>query len=130
MNPKTEEWIKKAEGDWSTMSREFAVIDNPNHNAVCFHGQQCAEKYLKGRLFHLDIPFAKIHDVQKLLNDLLPAEPGWKFLMEAAIVLTTLAVETRYPGMDALESDAERAVEYCGMIRKTVRDAFEFQTEN
>ena len=71
MNAKTKEWISKAEGDWNTMNREFAVIKKPNYDAVCLHAQQCAEKYLKGWMFHRGIPFAKIHDLPKLLKDLL-----------------------------------------------------------
>ena len=42
MNPKTQEWIDKAEGDWATMIREYRVRKNPNYDAVCFHAQQCA----------------------------------------------------------------------------------------
>ena len=48
MMPEILEWINKAEGDWSMVSREAAVTVDPNFNAVCFHAQQCAEKYLKG----------------------------------------------------------------------------------
>ena len=47
MKPETAEWIQKAEGDRGTARREFAVEDTPNYDAVCFHAQQCAEKYLK-----------------------------------------------------------------------------------
>lgn len=39
MNPKTLEWIKKAEGDWATLSRKYRVLENPNYDAVCFHAQ-------------------------------------------------------------------------------------------
>jgi HEPN domain-containing protein len=106
------------------MLRESAVEDDPSFSSVCFHAQQCAEKYLKAELLHLKIPFKKVHDLQKLLNDLLPSHPTWKFLTEAAIVLTTLAVEVRYPGTDPLRLDAERSVDYCGMIRQAVRDSF------
>lgn len=45
MKTETEEWIEKAEGDWAVMNREHKVTDNPNYDAVCFHAQQCAEKY-------------------------------------------------------------------------------------
>jgi HEPN domain-containing protein len=43
----TREWIEKAEGDFATAEREAAVDQSPNYDAVCFHTQQCAEKYLK-----------------------------------------------------------------------------------
>jgi HEPN domain-containing protein len=47
MNPLTNEWIEKADRDFETASREIRVRKKPNKDAVCFHSQQCAEKYLK-----------------------------------------------------------------------------------
>jgi HEPN domain-containing protein len=43
MKPETLEWIAKAEGDLGTASREVAVVDAPNFDAVCFHSQQSVE---------------------------------------------------------------------------------------
>lgn len=50
MKAETSQWLAKAEADWATAGREAAVSVQPNHDAVCFHYQQCAEKYLKARL--------------------------------------------------------------------------------
>ena len=50
MNPATAEWVAKAEGDFATAGREMRARKNPNYDAVCFHTQQCAEKYLKAVL--------------------------------------------------------------------------------
>jgi len=47
MNQVIQEWVGKAEGDFSTAERELAVSSNPNYDAVCFHSQQCIEKLLK-----------------------------------------------------------------------------------
>ena len=124
MNPKTLEWIEKAEGDWATMMREHQVTNNPNYDAVCFHAQQCAEKYLKARLFDAGIVFAKIHDLEKLLNDLLSIEPNWISMPNAAVELSSFAVEFRYPGATAAKSDGERAVIHCRLFRETIRHAF------
>src|SRR2546421_5742031 len=38
------------EGDFATAQRELGAIQDPNYDAVCFHAQQCAEKYLKAFL--------------------------------------------------------------------------------
>ena len=124
MNPKTLEWIEKAEGDWATLSRENRVRKNPNYDAVCFHAQQCAEKYFKARLFDAGIAFAKIHDLEILLNALLPIEPNWNSLRNEAIILSSFAVEFRYPGATAIKSDAKEAVKHCRLIRKLVRESF------
>jgi HEPN domain-containing protein len=128
MNPVTQEWIEKVENDWATTGRENRVRKNPNYDAVCFHAQQCAEKYFKARLSEAGISFSKTHDLEKLLNDLLPIEPGWNVLRNEAIVLTSFAVEFRYPGMKATKSDSEDAVKHCRLIRKTVRQAFNLPT--
>lgn len=124
MKPITREWVEKAEGDWATLTREFRARKNPNYDAVCFHAQQCAEKYLKARLQEAGISFSKTHDLEKLLNDLLPVEPNWNVFRNEAIALTSFAVEFRYPGMKAVKSDAKEAVKHCRLIRKIVRQAF------
>jgi hypothetical protein len=50
MKPITQEWISKAEGDFATAQRELQAQEMPNYDAVCFHCQQCIEKYLKAYL--------------------------------------------------------------------------------
>lgn len=55
----TAEWIRKAEADFATAQREFAVEVEPNYDAVCFHSQQAVEKMLKARLQEADIQFRK-----------------------------------------------------------------------
>ena len=49
MTPLTVEWVEKAEGDRATALRELRASHAPNYDAVCFHAQQCIEKYLKAR---------------------------------------------------------------------------------
>ena len=56
MNGIVAEWIEKAEGDYRTAEREMRVRKAPNYDAVCFHAQQCAEKYLKAFLAHHQLP--------------------------------------------------------------------------
>ncbi len=50
MNEVVQEWLDRAEGDYATARRENAVVEQPNHVAVCFHAQQCIEKLMKGLL--------------------------------------------------------------------------------
>lgn len=45
MRPATGEWVHKADGDYATAMRELRARRSPNYDAVCFHAQQCAEKY-------------------------------------------------------------------------------------
>jgi len=61
MNPLVDEWISKAEGDFPTAGREIRARKSPNYDAVCFHCQQCAEKYLKAVLQAHKKHIPKIH---------------------------------------------------------------------
>jgi len=49
MKQRTVEWISKAEGDWTMAQRERRAAD-PVWDGICFHAQQCAEKYIKAWL--------------------------------------------------------------------------------
>lgn len=57
MKPLTAEWIQKAEDDFIVAQKMLRARKYPVYDAVCFHAQQCAEKYLKafiqehGRIF-------------------------------------------------------------------------------
>ncbi|MFN2492705.1 MAG: HEPN domain-containing protein [Pyrinomonadaceae bacterium] len=96
MKPITSEWVKKAEADFNTTEREFAVKVDPNYDAVCFHSQQAAEKFLKARLQEAEIAFARIHDLTVLLDNVVTIEPAWEILRPQLHSLTAYAVEYRY----------------------------------
>jgi len=123
MRQEVSEWIAKAEGDFRTAWREWQVTDEPNFDAVCFHAQQCVEKYLKARLIQSEVPFRRIHDLEALLNLVLPIEPDWEHLREGLQQLTDMAVEIRYPGLDADAEDAAIAIEVAKKVRETARAA-------
>ena len=121
MKPLTHEWMLKAENDFATALREFRVRKAPNYDAVCFHAQQCAEKYLKARLQEGALPFAKTHDLVVLLRLLLPIEPSWEAMRADLRTLTVFATESRYPGTWADEAAAHDALEICRNFRHHVR---------
>lgn len=123
MTPEILEWVDKAEGDWVVVLREAAVTVDPNFDAVCFHAQQCAEKYLKARLVMSGVSFRKSHDLLYLLELVLKIEPSWKFLHDSLFKLTTFAVAIRYPGLDASREQSDLSVEHCRAVRKTIRPA-------
>jgi len=71
MKPLTAEWVAKAEADFAVMEREGRVRKNPAYDSVCFHAQQCAEKYLKATLTEHHREARRIHDLVALLEQLL-----------------------------------------------------------
>jgi HEPN domain-containing protein len=129
MKPETAEWVAKAEGDLHTARRELSATDLQNYDAACFHAQQCVEKYLKARLVEAGLPFPKTHDLEALLNLALPIEPTWEELRTTVQVLTNMAVEVRYPGMDADAEDAAVAVKAAESVRGSIRVALKIEEE-
>lgn len=121
MNPITDEWIRKAEADLATSMRESAVQDDPNNDAICFHAQQCAEKYIKAVLTDNGKRFARTHDLEALLELVLPLDSSWEELRPNLIRLTSSAVEVRYPGVFADVADATEAVEIAREVRTRCR---------
>ncbi len=53
-------WFKKAENDLINAENTIKM-DAPPTDTICFHAQQCAEKYLKGFLTFHQIGFPKTH---------------------------------------------------------------------
>ncbi len=123
MKPTTGEWIAKAEGDFAVMERESQVVVCPNYDAVCFHAQQCAEKYLKARLCEAEAVFGKTHDLVALLDMVLPLEPDWEESREDLGYLSDFAVNFRYPGDTADKNAAEESQRRCRAFRAVVRRA-------
>ena len=103
--------------------RELRARKSPNYDGVCFHAQQCAEKYLKARLQESHIAFSKTHDLSLLLNMCQAVEPLWGVLAGSADVLKEFAVRWRYPGVTADKPQAKDAVTRCSDIRNLARQS-------
>ena len=94
----------------------------PLYNIVCFHAQQCVEKYLKAWLQEANIPFSRTHDLKELLELIVPSVPVWQVWESDFSLLSRHAVATRYPGASATADDAESAVGICDEVRRAVRE--------
>jgi HEPN domain-containing protein len=125
LKPATQEWIEKAEGDYRTALRERRVRRRPNHDAVCFHGQQCIEKYLKALLTEHETPFPKIHDLVKLGEMCLPIIPELKAVEADLDLLSRYAIAFRYPGEQATPEEAKAAVKALEKVRKLIKNSLE-----
>jgi HEPN domain-containing protein len=121
MKSLTREWIAKAEGDFRTAVRELRARKGPNYDAVCFHAQQCAEKYIKARLQEADQPIEKTHNLMALLDSAVPIEPLWESLRTPLGILNALGVALRYPGESADKQTAREAMRLCCGVRKEAR---------
>jgi len=118
MKPLTDEWVRKAEGDYIAAKREYRARKEPNFDAACFHAQQCAEKYLKARLQESELTVKKTHNLVHLLDLVLPVEPLWEGMRTSLVVLNNYAVAFRYPGAFADREAARDALTICKEIRR------------
>ncbi len=123
MKPITREWIAKAEGDFTMMERESRARKDPNYDGICFHAQQCAEKYLKARLCEAGIHFSKTHDLLALLQQAIAVEPCWEALREDLAFLSEFAVNYRYPGERGGKQSAKDAQRRCRRFRRAARES-------
>ncbi len=85
MKPLTSEWVAKAEGDFIVAERLLRARKQPVYDAICFHAQQCAEKYLKAFLQENDRDVPKTHKLLDLLKLCLEIDPVLEFLNAACI---------------------------------------------
>jgi len=124
-NPITLEWIVKAEEDAVVAERENRVRKNPAPGVVCYHAQQCVEKYLKAVLQNQGRPIPKIHDL-KILFDLCDFKHASLVMdRDGLIRLTRFATRFRYPGDCAIIEDAHEAVILMRNYRKWIREVLD-----
>jgi HEPN domain-containing protein len=120
MKKLTREWVRKAEADYRAAEKLNRGGD-PLHDQVCFHCQQCAEKYLKALMEELGLTVHRTHVLQRLLTRLLPHHPSLRALNGGMKFLTRFAVGTRYPGDDASKRQARAALRWAGKSRDAIR---------
>ncbi|MBI5816223.1 MAG: HEPN domain-containing protein [Nitrospinae bacterium] len=115
------EWIKKAESDLLTAGHMVKMGKKSPADTVCFHAQQCAEKYLKALLVWKGVEFSRTHNIAALV-----VAAKIKFTPPLAKLdqdrLTEYATVTRYPGdYEPISlTEARRAVTLARRVKKGV----------
>lgn len=121
INPLTLEWVQKAERDHKAIGLHQQAAA-PDYDHICFHAQQCTEKYLKAWLQEANIPLPRSHDLLALLGLILPTIPRWHIWQKDFSIIALYAVEFRYPGKSATSENADHAVKTCNLVRQAVRE--------
>jgi len=121
MKAATREWVDKAEADFAAALLLRRSRKKHSRDIVCFHLQQCVEKYLKARLEEAGIPFPRIHDLERLLALAVTVEPLWASLRPSMATLSDYAVEVRYPGRTASPVEARSLLRATTRIREIIR---------
>jgi HEPN domain-containing protein len=111
----TAEWVEKAEDDFRAATM-LAGEKTPLHDVVCFHCQQCAEKYLKALLQEAGVYVPRTHNLVNLLGLVTP-HYRLRGFRRGLDFLTRHAVDTRYPGKSASKRQAVAALRWAGKVR-------------
>jgi HEPN domain-containing protein len=78
-----EVWFAKAEADLQA-AELLLNTTNPLLDIVCYHAQQCAEKYLKGYLVARSVPFKFVHELAYLTRLCIEQELEFSAMIDVA----------------------------------------------
>jgi len=91
------QWIHKADNDLKAGKDEF-LTKEPATDTICFHMQQCSEKYLKSYLVYCGKEIPRTHNLALIAQLCIEEDSSFNELLEKEIdILTDYAVITRYP---------------------------------
>ena len=111
------QWLKRAK---SNMARARAGRVSPEilYEDLCFDSQQVVEKALKALCAYHNIAFPRTQDIAYLIELLTKGDVTIPDDIQHSKLLTSYAVETRYPGdyEPVDESDYATAVEIAGKV--------------
>jgi len=121
MKPLTAEWVQKAEDDFIVAQKMLRARKQPVYDAVCFHAQQCAEKYLKAYLQEHNRDIPKIHKLLDLLKLCKEEDSSLEILLSDLKELERFAINVRYPGTSADKDEAKISLKAAQTVREFLR---------
>jgi HEPN domain-containing protein len=122
-DPVIKGWLLKAEGDFAVAEHELSLPPKKMvGEAVCFHSQQCAEKYLKAFIASRGAPIKKTHNLSLLLSECAGIDRDFSGINLGE--LESYAVDVRYPEFPSVPKiqEAQEAFATANAVRKLVRD--------
>jgi len=117
-----QEWTAKANNDLLNASHTLKLGKRCPTDTVCFHAQQCVEKYIKAFLVAENIKFPRTHDIEVLVS-LLHKHIRFPLTIEQQRQLTGYASAARYPGFSEPISlaEAKEAVKIARRVKKEIQ---------
>ncbi|MDR4498518.1 MAG: HEPN domain-containing protein [Candidatus Scalindua sp.] len=115
-------WFKKAENDLINAENTIKMGFPPT-DTICFHAQQCAEKYLKGFLTFHQIEFPKTHSLEDLVFLCRDTAPNIETELEGIEILSSYGAEVRYPDdiyYDIPVADAKEAIDLAKKVKSII----------
>jgi len=113
-----EEWVEKADEDFRAAS---ALEPDDVPGVICFHCQQCVEKYLNAALVRHSEAAQRTHNLI-VLNDMV-AEHDERFAAfpDRLETLNPYSVLARYPGIETTAENAKEALKAARALRNEIR---------
>ena len=121
INPLTLEEVRAAEEDWATVQILQQALRRDVYHSICFHAQQCVEKYMKAWLQEANLRVPRTHDLNALLDFIVPMHPEWRKWHTDFDTFEPYAVDVRYGKHLATAAEVENAVRVCGEVRTAIR---------
>ena len=121
-------WIDKAEHDIIAAKHTVSLAEAGLTDIICFHCQQCAEKYLKALLVLNEVHFPKTHDLRTLL-ELAQRHCRLELKLSDVVPLNRYTIEGRYPGdwEPISKEEALNAIKLASSVRDSVRALFPYE---
>src|SRR5262249_29854475 len=94
----------------------------PVYDVACFCCQQTVEKYFKALLHEQGLPVPRTHELDDLLDLLLPHDSTLNALRPGLDRLTSYAVDVRYPGIHADGRKFQSARRRTERVRQEIRN--------
>ena len=118
-----QQWIDKAEKDFGLA--EFLLAEARYLDAVGFHAQQAAEKYIKAFLTEHQIEFPKTHRIEELLALVAQTDPKLADSLLPATQLNPYGADIRYPGdiPELTLETAAQALNHAADVRAAIHHA-------
>lgn len=116
-----DEWVEKAEADFETAVDINRRRKLPLPDSVCYHCQQCIEKYLKAYLLAQGAVPPRTHELVLLLRQCAGYDAALSRLLSAILILDPYSVAIRYPGTSATVPESKIAVKTMRQLRKILR---------
>jgi HEPN domain-containing protein len=95
-------WFEYAENDLEA-AKILSRQSKPKYEIICYHCQQCAEKFLKGFIASKNGKLQKTHDLVVLCETCASWDPEFEKIIINCSDLTIYASEVRYPNVLEIE---------------------------
>jgi len=109
---------------------ELGLAEPRTSEAVCFHAQQCSEKYAKAFLTEREVEFEYTHNMLYLHRKCVEVDVEFKKHERDFDILDDYAVDIRYPGISAKDEDAKEAFEIAKRLRAFIRSKLNLPEED